>query len=153
MHIQDLLRRPCDTCIYTRGIKDAMVMLVVYVDDLLVVGATSSCVRSIRQQLSSVFSITDQGNILHIIGMNVRYDQEAHTLLINQSGYIKGILEKFGMNDTWTVQSPATEAINTMGPRQGVTANAKEVRHYALLVSSLLWIVQGTQPDIAFAVG
>ncbi|SAM83165.1 uncharacterized protein UBRO_20744 [Ustilago bromivora] len=104
-----------EPCVYVRGIKDAMVILAIYVDDLLVIGVTLSLVKPVRQQLSSVFSITDQGNISHIIGMNVKYDCEAHTLSINQSGYIEGTLEKFGMNDAWTVRSPATEGINVMG--------------------------------------
>ncbi|CCF51887.1 uncharacterized protein UHO2_04073 [Ustilago hordei] len=80
-----------------------MVMLAVYIDDLLVIGTTMSHVRSVRQQLSSVFCITDQGNFfLHIISMNIKYDHEAHTLSIDQSRYIKEILEKFSMSDAWT---------------------------------------------------
>ncbi|SAM84248.1 uncharacterized protein UBRO_20821 [Ustilago bromivora] len=86
----------------------------------------------------------------HIIGMNIEYNHESCTLSIDQSGYIKGILDKFGMHEAWTVQLLATEAINTMGPRQGDTANAEEIRHYASLVRSLLWIAQVTRPDIAF---
>ncbi|SAM83157.1 uncharacterized protein UBRO_20738 [Ustilago bromivora] len=141
-----------EPCIYLQGIKDAMIILAVYVDNLLVIKVMSSCIKSVRQQLSSVLSITDQGNISHIIGMNITYDHEVHTLSIDQSGYIEGTLEKFGMSDAWAVHSPATEAINTMGPRQGDTASAKEIRHYTSLVGSLLWITQGTCPDIAFAV-
>ncbi|SAM82184.1 uncharacterized protein UBRO_20643 [Ustilago bromivora] len=114
-------------CVYVRGIKDAMVILAIYVDDLLVIGVMLSHVKSVRQQLSSVFSITDQGNVSHIIGMKVKYDREAHTLSIDQSGYIKGTLEKF--------------------------ASEEETKHYASLVGSLLWIKQGTHPNIAFAVG
>ncbi|KAJ1029743.1 hypothetical protein NDA13_002986 [Ustilago tritici] len=64
-------------------------------------------VKSVRQQLSSVFSIMDQGNVTHIIRMNVKYDCEVQMLLIDQSGYIEGTLEKFGMSDAWAVHSPA----------------------------------------------
>ncbi|SOV04345.1 uncharacterized protein UDID_17071 [Ustilago sp. UG-2017a] len=110
-------------------------------------------VKSVRQQLSSVFSIMDQGNVAHIIRMNVKYDHKAQMLLIDQSGYIEGTLEKFGMSDAWAVHSPATEATNAMGPWQGDMTSAEEIRHYASLVGSLLWIAQGTHPDIAFAVG
>ncbi|SAM63164.1 uncharacterized protein UBRO_21039 [Ustilago bromivora] len=130
-----------------------MIILAVYVDDLLVIGATSSRVKSVRQKLSSVFSITDQGNISHIIGMNVKYNHKVQTLSIDQSGYIEGTLEKFSMSDAWTVLSPAIETINVMGPRQGDIANAEEIRHYTSLVGSLLWIAQATHPDIAFAIG
>ncbi|SPC63052.1 uncharacterized protein UHOD_11870 [Ustilago sp. UG-2017b] len=146
-------KRCCvEPCVYVQGIKDAMIILAVYVDDLLVIGVMSSRVKSVRQQLSSVFSITDQGNISQIIGMNVKYDCEAQMLSIDQSGYIEGTLEKFGMSDAWAVQSPAIEAINAMGPWQGDIASVEEIRHYTSLIGSLLWNAQGTRPDIAFAV-
>ncbi|SAM82775.1 uncharacterized protein UBRO_04965 [Ustilago bromivora] len=116
-----------------------MVMLAVYINDLLVIGTTMSRVRSVRQQLSSVFCITDQGSVLHIISMNIKYDHEAHTLSIDQSRCIKEILEKFSMSDVWTVHSPATEVINTMGPCQEDKASAKEIRLYASLVGSCKW--------------
>ncbi|SPC60920.1 uncharacterized protein UHOD_11195 [Ustilago sp. UG-2017b] len=74
-------------------------------------------------------------------------------LSIDQSGYIEGVLTKFGMDEAWAAPTPATEMIITLGPREGDTASAEEVRHYASLVGSLLWVAQGSRPDIAFAVG
>ncbi|SOV04272.1 uncharacterized protein UDID_17049 [Ustilago sp. UG-2017a] len=142
-----------EPCVYMRGSDDAMVLLAVYVDDLLVIGATETRVKSVRQQLSSTFSITDQGNVSHIISLNVHYDREACTLSSNQSRYIEGVLTKFGMDEAWAASTLATETINTLGPREGDTASTKEVRYYASLVGSLLWITQGSRPDIAFAVG
>lgn len=73
----------------------------------------------------------------HIISMNNKYDHESHTLSIDQSRYIKGILEKFDLHEAWSAQSPATEAFNTMGPRQGEAANAEEIRYYVSAVARL----------------
>ncbi|SAM84819.1 uncharacterized protein UBRO_20855 [Ustilago bromivora] len=97
--------------------------------------------------------ITVQGNVSHIIGLNMHYNHEAHTLLIDQSGYIEGIIAKFGMDKAWTALMPATESINTLKPQEGDMASTEEVQHYASLVGSLLWIAQGSKPDITFAVG
>ena len=68
--------KQCHTerCVCVQGIRDTMVILTVYVDDLLVIEVTQPCIESVRQQLSSMFSNTDQGNVSHIIGMNVEYD-------------------------------------------------------------------------------
>ncbi|CCF53331.1 hypothetical protein NDA11_003732 [Ustilago hordei] len=68
-------------------------------------------------------------------------------------GYIEGILVKFGMSEAWAASTPATEVINTLKPWEGDPANTEEVRYYASLIGSLLWIAQGSRPDIAFAVG
>ncbi|SPC67661.1 uncharacterized protein UHOD_11786 [Ustilago sp. UG-2017b] len=43
-----------EPCIYVQGIKDTMVILAVYVDNLLVIGATSSRVKSTRCCTSSL---------------------------------------------------------------------------------------------------
>ncbi|CCF48931.1 hypothetical protein NDA14_003089 [Ustilago hordei] len=48
---------------------------------------------------------------------------------------------------------PATEMINTLTLQEGDMASAEEICHYALLVGSLLWVAQGSRPNIAFAVG
>ncbi|SPC60619.1 uncharacterized protein UHOD_11139 [Ustilago sp. UG-2017b] len=90
MQLQAFGFRQCqaEPCVYTRGSKDTMVLLTVYVDDLPIIGATTPRVQLVQQQLSSMFSITDQGNISHNIGLNVHYDHEAHTLSIDQSRYM-----------------------------------------------------------------
>ncbi|SOV09013.1 uncharacterized protein UDID_18233 [Ustilago sp. UG-2017a] len=76
-----------EPCVYTCSSSDVMVLLAVYVNDLLVIGATASQVKS--------------------------------------SGYIKGILTKFGMDEAWAASTPATETINTLRP-QGDTASNEE---------------------------
>ncbi|KAJ1585839.1 hypothetical protein NDA12_002285 [Ustilago hordei] len=142
-----------EPCVYMHGTNNAMILLAIYIDNLLVIRATTSRVQAVRQQLSNVFSITDQGNISHIIGLNVRYDHEAHTLSIDQNGYIEGVLTKFRMSEAWTALTPAMETINSLGPWEADVASTEEVHYYALLVGSLLWIAQGSRPDIAFTVG
>ncbi|CCF49523.1 hypothetical protein NDA11_000591 [Ustilago hordei] len=91
--------------------------------------------------------------MLHIIGLSVHYNCEARTLSIDQNGYIEGVLTKFGMSKAWTALTPAMETINTLGPQEADVTSAKEVHHFALLVGSLLWIAQGSRPNIAFAIG
>ncbi|KAJ1018638.1 hypothetical protein NDA13_006329 [Ustilago tritici] len=115
--------------------------------------ATTPRVQSVRQQLLSLFSITDQGNISHIVGLNMHYDHEARTLSINQNRYIEGVIAKFGMDEAWTASTPVTKSINTLKLREGDMASTKEVQHYSSLVGLLLWIAQGSRPEITFAVG
>ena len=109
--------------------------------------------NAVRQQLGSVFNITAQSNVSHLIGLSVRYDLEERTLRIDQKEYIAGVLEKFQMQGAWPVTTSATEAINDMTARKDGVASAEEVHEYASLVRSLLWIAQGTRPDISFSVG
>ncbi|SYW81848.1 uncharacterized protein UHO2_00353 [Ustilago hordei] len=90
-------RCQAEPCIYAHGSSNAMVFLAVYVDDLLIIGATAMQVQSVQQQLSSVFSNTDQ----------------------DQKGYIEGILMKYGMDQAWVASTPVTEAINTLKPQEG----------------------------------
>ncbi|CCF51121.1 hypothetical protein NDA11_005404 [Ustilago hordei] len=94
-----------------------------------------------------------EGSVSHIIGLSVHYEHEKCTLSIDQSGYIEGVLEKFGMSEAWLASTPVTEPINSLKPQEGEVASAEEVCHYASLVGSLLWIAQGSRPDITFAIG
>ena len=48
-------------------------------------------------------------------------------LSIDQGGYIKGVIAKFGMDLAWTALTPATKSINSLKPQEGDTTSAEEV--------------------------
>lgn len=106
-----------------------------------------------------MFSITDQGNVSHIIGLNVHYNREAHTLSINQSGYIKpeqvyrGCYSKvWGGRGLDSLDASDREYQHPQATRRRYGKHQRSA-DYASLVGSLLWIAQGSRPDITFAVG
>ena len=59
-----------DHCLYMRkDIDDRPIILVLYMDDMFLVGKRKTSLDSLKDQLKSVVSIKDLGNVEHILGM------------------------------------------------------------------------------------
>ena len=71
---------------------------------------------------------------------------------MDQSGYIKSILDHFGMADANPHPTPLPAGANEHLVKNTTEATAAEIKHYQSLISSLLYVQIGTRPDISFAV-
>ncbi|XP_065085935.1 uncharacterized protein LOC135707943 [Ochlerotatus camptorhynchus] len=81
---------------YSEGGKDA-VFIVLYVDDLLIVGTNLKTNQALKKRLSHVFEITDCGMLKHFLGIRINYDRNAGTMQLSQAVNITDLLAKFGM--------------------------------------------------------
>lgn len=142
-----------EPCVYMRGEGDHQVFLVVYVDDLLLLCPLESDLAAAKAQLGAVFSMTDQGPVRHMLGLDVYYDREGGNLSLGQQGYIEGALTRFKYPPTHGAEKPGSEDLLNLGPRQSGVASPAEITDYAARLGTLLWVSQGTRPHIAFAVG
>ncbi|CBJ32615.1 NBS type disease resistance protein [Ectocarpus siliculosus] len=69
------------------------------VDDILISGKDLALVADLKKKLQDRFEMADIGEVRLILGMEV-------TLVVSQKGYVKSILERFGMENCNPVSSP-----------------------------------------------
>ena len=67
-------RRKTDHCVYYKLIGDRVNYLVVYVDDMLLVGNDKEIIQNLKTQLSSKFNMKDLGAANYILGMEIKRD-------------------------------------------------------------------------------
>ena len=65
--------------------------IAIYVDDILLVGASVSQVISIKKALKTRFSMSDIGASLFSLGMTVCRDRSNGILRLGQSGYLEKV--------------------------------------------------------------
>ena len=100
--------------------------------------------------LHKMFKLKVLGQTRYILGMEVKYDREAHTLQLSQAASITRLAEKFNQVDSKTVTNPCVLGEELL--------KAKEVdpsmtdRPFRSLVGSLLYLATCTRPDIAMIV-
>lgn len=82
-----VLITPCSTCIHLP------LLLLIYVDDILVIGNNPTQVYLFMQYIKTTFAIWDLGHINYFLGIEVIHDNG--TLHLNQEKYIYDLL-------TWT---------------------------------------------------
>lgn len=137
-----------DHSVFIRG----NIVIVIYVDDLLLVGPDIDDLSSVKKELSKSFQMSDLGASTFYLGMSVTRDREAQVLSQSQETYIKKILRTKGMQDSKPA-STLIEANNRLEKAEsGYEATPEFRTRYQSIAGSLMYAMLGTRPDIAFAV-
>eukprot|EP00253_Pinus_taeda_P036539 PITA_36539 len=68
-------RSKADHCVYFKLIGDHLIYLVLYVDDMLLVGNEKEIIQDLKTQLSSKFDMKDIGATNYILGMEMKRDR------------------------------------------------------------------------------
>ena len=149
-------RSKADHCVYFKLIGDRVIYLVLYVDDMLLVGNDKEIIQDLKTQLSSKFDMKDLGVANYILGMEIKRDWTKRKLWLNQRKYVKTILQRFYMQDSKPVKVPTPVGVNLSVEQCPKTQEEEEdisCFPYASAVGSLMYAMVYTRSDISHAVG
>lgn len=71
------------------------VLILVYVDDLLLVGHSKSALQRVREELKKGYQISELGDVSAYLGLQVTRDRKAMTLSLSLPKYISELEERF----------------------------------------------------------
>ncbi|KAL0367392.1 UNVERIFIED_CONTAM: Retrovirus-related Pol polyprotein from transposon RE1 [Sesamum radiatum] len=74
--------------------------LVLYVDDILLIGNDVKMLGDIKEWLSTQFSMKDMGEASYILGIKIYRDRSRRMLGLTQSSYIVKVLKRFRMEQS-----------------------------------------------------
>jgi phosphoribosyl-AMP cyclohydrolase len=101
------IKSNADECLYILREKGQVILLIlVYVDDAAVASKELKRIEEFKQRLREFFPIKDLGELCHILGIQVTCDRRAHTIMLNQTGYIHNVLARFGMSECKPASTP-----------------------------------------------
>lgn len=154
---QGYRRLESDRCVYVfrRGREE--VILSVYVDDMLMMATTSELLTKAIRDLGKKVELKDLGEPTYILGIEVSHNKQTRSLTIRQRKYIDEILHRFNMQDCKPVKTPMepgqgeTDTTATDAKSAGQGEGQNEEIPFQSLIGNLMYLVQGTRPDIAFA--
>ena len=129
--------------------------LLLYVDDMLIASRSMKAVKELKKALSEEFEMKDLGPAQKILGMEICRDRGKGTLHLAQGGYIKKILERFGMDKAKPVETPLPGHISLsklQSPQTEVEREDMERVPYANAVGSVMYAMVCCRPDIAYDV-
>ena len=84
-------RSKADHCVYFKLIGGRVIYLVLYVDDMLLVGNDKEIIQDLKTQFSSKFDMKDLGAANYILGMEIKRDRAKRKLWLNQRKYVETI--------------------------------------------------------------
>ena len=83
-----------------------MVFLILYVDDILIIGNNVESLMSVKMRLTKQFQMKDLGEASYVLGIWIFQDRKNNMLALSQALYIDKILEKYGMQDSKKANNP-----------------------------------------------
>ncbi|KAD2393643.1 hypothetical protein E3N88_40620 [Mikania micrantha] len=146
-----------DHCVFFQRFgDDDFIILLLYVDDMLIVGKNADRILQLKKELSKSFSMKDLGPAKQILGIRITRDRASKKLHMSQEQYIERVLCRFNMANAKVVSSPLTP--NFKLTDKDYPSSEKDVEEmdcvpYASAVGSLMYAMVCTRPDIAHAVG
>ena len=99
MHSIGFKRNESDHCLYFYHHNKDYVFLLLYVDDMLLIGPNMKIINGIKTILSREFDMKDLGIARRILGIEIERDRSNSLLFLHQSSYVLKILKRFGMHD------------------------------------------------------
>ena len=93
-------QNPDEPCVYKKVSGSAIMFLILYVDDILIIVNDVSTLQLVKIWLSMNFSIKDLREATYILRIRVNRDKSKRLLGLSQSTYIGKMLKKFIMEQS-----------------------------------------------------
>ena len=117
--------------------------LLVYVDEIIITGSSSSLVSALVKQLDSVFSLKQLGVLDYFLGIEVNHLSN-YSLMLTQSKYIKDLPAKTHMLECNSIITPMVSSCK-LSKTGSVTFSDPSIYRY--VVGSLQYATI-TRPEI-----
>ncbi|KAM1746967.1 hypothetical protein ACFX11_013552 [Malus domestica] len=144
-----------DNCVYQKIVGEAVVFLVLYVDDILLFGNDTAVLSSVKVWLSKTFHMKDLGDASYVLGIKLYRDRSRKLIGLSQSMYIDKVLSRFQMEQSKKGFLPVGHGIHlskSMEPKTPEEIRQMSCIPYASAIGSLMYVMICTMPDIAYAV-
>ena len=146
-----------EPCLYFRQDEEdnAICILSLYVDDLVIAGSDSAIIDRVKHQLGEKYSMKDLGVVNHILGCEARHDEDTGVTYLSQYQFTKAAIEKFFPGELRECDTPCDPSVTlsrSMGPQSPEERGEIVGVPYREAVGTLLWLSLGTRPDICYAV-
>ena len=89
-----------EPCVYKKVSGSTIVFLVLYVDDILLIGNDIPTLEIVKSWLGKSFSMKDLGEAAYILGIKIYRDRSRRLLGLSQSTYLDKVLKRFSMQDS-----------------------------------------------------
>ncbi|CAA7059133.1 unnamed protein product [Microthlaspi erraticum] len=146
-----------DHCVFVQVFgDDDFIILLLYVDDMLIVGRNVSRIQELKKHLSQSFAMKDLGPAKQILGMRIVRDRGERLIHLSQEKYIEKVLRRFHMDKSKVVSTPLAAHFRLSSQQSPSTELEKQDMArvpYASAVGSLMYAMVCTRPDLAHAVG
>ncbi|GJZ13322.1 retrotransposon protein, putative, ty1-copia subclass [Tanacetum coccineum] len=140
-----------ELCVYVKASRSYDTFLILYVDDILIMGNNIPMLQDVKSYLGRCFAMKDLGEDAYILGIKIYRDRSKQLIGLCHSAYIEKILKRFYMENSKHETIPIQEKLK-LSKSQGASTPAEIQRMqnipYALVLGSIMYAVRCTRPDV-----
>ncbi|KAK1618045.1 hypothetical protein QYE76_023562 [Lolium multiflorum] len=137
-----------DTSLFIYNQRGCQIYMLVYVDDIVIAGSSSSAVDHVVHTLSATFPIKDLGRLEYFLGIEAAYKSQG--MILTQHKYALDLLHRANMENCRAVTTPMSST-DKLSRDDGDPLGPDDVFRYRSLVGGLQYLTL-TRPDLSFAV-
>ena len=124
-------------------------VLILYINDLLLLGEDLSKIEDVKCQLGKLYQIKNLGPASSYLGIWITRDQNIQAIWIDQQAYIENTLKRFELLNENSTNTPLHAGIQLDKSEEPVALDTKT--YYQQIIGTLIYAAIGTRPDITFA--
>ena len=143
-----------EACVYKKESGSAVAFLILYVDDILLIGNDVPFLNKVKDYLNSKFSMKDLGEAAYILGIKIYRDRSRRLIGLSQGTYIDKVVRRFHMEESKKGMLPmATGKLlsKVQSPQNDIEREYMSNVPYASAVGSIMYAMICTRPDVSFA--
>jgi len=143
-----------ESCIYKKVSGSSITFLILYVDDILLIGNDIELLNSVKEYLNKSFSMKDLGEAAYILGIKIYRDRSKRLIGLSQSTYLDKVLKRFRMDQAKKGFLPMLQG-KTLSKTQCPASAEDRVKMqnipYASAIGSIMYAMLCTRPDVSNA--
>ncbi len=128
------------------------VTIIVYVDDLLLLGPDMDDIQELKKKFHKRFEMIDLGPCKQFLGIQISRDRSIKIIQLSQLDYLKKVLQEHEMEDSKPLATLMKEGLVLPALDKETPVNPHLAQQYQSAIGSLMYAMVYTRPDLAYAV-
>ncbi|GKA16984.1 retrovirus-related pol polyprotein from transposon TNT 1-94 [Tanacetum coccineum] len=135
-----------DPTLFTQKSGNDLFLAQIYVDDIIFASTNTVLCNEFANQMTTKFKMSMMGQMSFFLGLQI--SQNPRGIFLNQSKYASGIIKKYGLLTSDSVDTPMVEKNKLDEDLQGTPVDATLYRG---MIGSLMYLTS-SRPDLIYAV-
>jgi Reverse transcriptase (RNA-dependent DNA polymerase) len=143
-----------EPCVYRKTSGSVITFLILYVDDILLMGNDILLLQLAKSSLKKVFSIKYLGETVYILGIKIYRDRFKRLIKLSQNTYIDKVLNWFSMQNSKKGFLPMNYDSQLSKTQYLLTTDEQSIMSrvpYASAIGSIMYVILCTRPDVLYA--
>ena len=143
-----------EVCLYKKVSGSSVAFLVLYLDDILLIGNDVELLNKVKEYLNKSFSMKDLGEAAYILGIKIYRDRSRRLIALNQTTYLDKVLKRFRMEGSkkgFLPMLPGKILSKAQCPASVDDREKMSNIPYASTIGSIMYAMLCPRPDVAHA--